>query len=73
MVRHEGVEVIVRRTSLRLRETVRDEGPGAVIGLDEDEPPVASVGGILLQDRLGGRAAPGEGVEYQRVVAGGDS
>src|SRR3712207_5075682 len=65
--RREGVEVVVGRTARHLRETVRDEGPGAVVSLDENEPPAAPVGGVLLQDRSGGRATPGEGVEDQRV------
>jgi hypothetical protein len=71
-VRHERVEVVIGWPAGPLRETPRDEGPGAAIGLDEHELPVAPVGGILLQDRLGGRAAPGEGVEDQRAGAGGD-
>jgi hypothetical protein len=36
-VRREGVEVVVGRTARHLRETARDESPGAVVGLDEDE------------------------------------
>jgi hypothetical protein len=36
-------------------------------GLDEHELPVALVGDILLQDRLGGGAAPGKGVEDHRA------
>jgi hypothetical protein len=71
-VRREGVEGIIGRPAGRLRETPRDEGPGAAIGLDEHELPVAPVGGILLQDHLGGRPTPGEGVENQRVGAGSD-
>jgi hypothetical protein len=48
VVQHEGVEAIVQRTYRRLGETARDAGPGAVVGLDEDEPPVAPLGGVLL-------------------------
>jgi hypothetical protein len=66
--------VVVGQTSRHLCETARDEGPGAtVIRLDEDELPVAPVGGVLLQDRPGRCAAPGEGVEYQRAGPGGGS
>jgi hypothetical protein len=69
----EGIEVVGAPIAARLCETARDEGMGTVVGFDEDEPPVALVGGVLLQDRLGGRAAPGEGVEDKGVGAGSDS
>src|ERR687894_727247 len=72
-VRCQGVEVVVGRNAGHLRETARDEGEGAVVGFDEDEPPGAPVGGVLLQESPGGRAAPGEGVEDQRVGTGGGS
>jgi hypothetical protein len=47
-VRHEGVEVAVGRNAGHLRKTARDEGAGAVVDFDEDEPPVAPVGDVLL-------------------------
>jgi hypothetical protein len=47
-VRREGVEVVVGRVARHLRETARDESPCVVVGLDEDEPPVAAIGSVLL-------------------------
>jgi hypothetical protein len=73
VLRHEGIEAVVRRTARHLRETAGDEVPGAVSGLDEHELPVAPVGGILIQDRLRGRPTPSEGVEDQRTGARGNS
>jgi hypothetical protein len=31
---------------------VRNEGPSAVVGLDEDEPPVAALGSVRTTKRL---------------------
>ena len=73
MVRCQGIEVVVGWTSRPVREPARDEGPGVFVCFDEDEPPVATIGGVLLQYRLAGRAAPGERIEDQRVGVGGDS
>ncbi len=47
-VRDRGVDVVVGPAARHLRETARDEGSGAVVDLDEDEPPVAPIGAVLL-------------------------